>query len=67
MTACISPVTKNMKKLRFIKKILQIGKYSEAIVLPKMLLRALGWREKQKIEIIPDFKKGRIIIQDFKK
>jgi len=56
-----------MKKLRFIKKILQIGKYSEAIILPKILLRALGWREKQKIEIIPDLKKNRVIIQDFKK
>ncbi|MCX6811290.1 MAG: AbrB/MazE/SpoVT family DNA-binding domain-containing protein [Candidatus Berkelbacteria bacterium] len=56
-----------MKKFRFIKKILRLGRYSGAIVLPKMLLRALGWREKQRIEVIPDFKKGRIIIQDFKK
>jgi len=52
-----------MKKLRFIKKILQIGKYSQAIVLPKILLQALGWKEKQKIEIIPDFKKEIVIIR----
>jgi len=56
-----------MKKIRFIKKILKLGKYSEAIVIPKVILSVFGWRQKQKLEIIPDFKNGRIIIQDYKK
>ena len=55
-----------MKKIRFIKKIIRLGRYSEVIVLPKIMLQVFGWREKQRLEIIPDFKKGRIIIQDFK-
>jgi len=56
-----------MKKIRFQKKILQFGKYSYALVLPKMIVRALGWREKQKLEIVPDFAKGEIVIRDYKK
>lgn len=56
-----------MKKIRFIKKILDIGRFSRAVVIPKIVFDSLGWRAKQKIEIIPDFKKGRIIISDFKK
>ncbi len=56
-----------MKQLRFVKKILEIGRFSRAVVIPKIMLDSLGWRAKQKVEIIPDFKKGRIIIQDFKK
>lgn len=56
-----------MKNFRFIKRILEIGRFSRAIVIPKIMLDSLGWRAKQKVEIIPDFKNNRVIIKDFKK
>jgi bifunctional DNA-binding transcriptional regulator/antitoxin component of YhaV-PrlF toxin-antitoxin module len=52
-----------MKKLSFYKKILRFGRYSHAVVLPKILMDALGWRERQHLEIIPDFKRGELIIK----
>lgn len=48
------------------RKIFQMGKYSYAITLSKEVIKALGWREKQILEIVPDLKNKRLIIKDYK-
>lgn len=51
-------------KNKNIRKLLKIGKTSLASTLPKEMTDALGWREKQRVNIT---KKGsKIIISDWK-
>ena len=43
------------------------GGKSYAITLPIEVVRAWGWRERQKLQLTVDEKKKRIIVQDWKK
>lgn len=56
-----------MRFNRFIRKLGIVAKYSYSLIIPKQMVKALGWREKQRLEIIPDFKKNQIIIRDYEK
>ncbi len=49
----------------FVRKVIRLGKYSSAIVIPNQIVDELGIREKQKMTIRRDGK--RIIIEDWKK
>lgn len=53
-----SKVTKN------VRKIIQISQYSYGITLPVDDLRALGWKEKQKVVVRRE--DDRFIIEDWK-
>lgn len=48
------------------RKLSTSGLYSKVLVLPRAFLRALGWREDQKLEVALDEKKKRMIIKDAK-
>jgi antitoxin component of MazEF toxin-antitoxin module len=46
------------------RKLIRLGKSSLAVTLPKEILAALGWREKQKVVL--QKKSGGIFISDWK-
>lgn len=48
------------------RKLSTSGLYSKVLVLPRKFLRALRWREDQKLEVTLDEKRKRIIIKDAK-
>ena len=50
---------------RNIRKITRVGKTSLAVTLPVEIVRALGWREKQKV--IVKKVRGGMLIKDWKK
>ena len=39
------------KKRTFIRKITKSGRYARYVVIPKEILRDLGWKEKQKVTV----------------
>lgn len=53
------------KSTTFARKILQLGKYSLAIVLPKQVLRRFGWKERQKI-VVSVRGRDALVIRDWK-
>lgn len=53
------------KTTTFARKILQLGKYSLAIVLPKQVLRRFGWKERQKI-VVSVRGRDALVIRDWK-
>ncbi len=52
-------------KNKNVRKLLKLGKTSLAATLPKEMIQALGWREKQKVVIKKV--RGGILIKDWKK
>jgi len=48
------------------RKILQLGKYSKVIVIPRDFLRDLKWKENQMLKPALDKKNKRIIVKDAK-
>ncbi|MDO8638946.1 MAG: AbrB/MazE/SpoVT family DNA-binding domain-containing protein [Candidatus Daviesbacteria bacterium] len=46
-----------------IRKIISLGKYSAVVSLPKELMRKLGWKRGQKVEV--SSKRKKIEIKDF--
>ena len=53
---------------RNIRKLSRVGGgTSYSITLPIEVVRAFGWKEKQKLEIEVDKKRKKIIIKDWKK
>ncbi|MBU4360337.1 AbrB/MazE/SpoVT family DNA-binding domain-containing protein [Patescibacteria group bacterium] len=52
---------------KYIHKIGKVAKHSYAVVLPKKVIKDLRWREKQKIEIVYDKARKRVIISDWEK
>jgi bifunctional DNA-binding transcriptional regulator/antitoxin component of YhaV-PrlF toxin-antitoxin module len=55
-----------MPKRRFIRKLTKKGKYSYLLIVPKTIITALGWRERQKV-VLRIFGKNKILISDWKK
>lgn len=49
----------------FIRKLTKKSKYSYIISIPKQLIDAFGWRERQKLELKPKPKSQKITIQDW--
>lgn len=49
-----------------IRKLTTSGLYSKVLVLPRKFLRALRWREDQKLEVTLDEEKKQMIIKDAK-
>lgn len=47
-----------------IRKIIGLGKYSAIVSIPKDLMRKLGWRKGQKVEI--SAKRKTLQVKDFK-
>lgn len=54
-----------LKREKNIRKIRQLSPYSYGISLPVDQLRALGWREKQKVTVTQEGDK--LIIEDWEK
>jgi bifunctional DNA-binding transcriptional regulator/antitoxin component of YhaV-PrlF toxin-antitoxin module len=52
--------------MQVVRKITQSGRYSKVLNLPKDFLKSLNWKEKQKVIITLDDKKGRLIVEDYK-
>lgn len=48
-----------------IRKLTKIGRKSVGLTLPIEMVRALGWRERQKVKV--KVERGRVIISDWKK
>lgn len=48
------------------RKILQLGKYSKVIVIPREFLKELKWKENQMLELSLDKKNKRVIVKDAK-
>jgi len=48
------------------RKILQLGKYSRVIVIPREFLKELKWKENQMLELSLDKKNKRVLIKDAK-
>lgn len=49
---------------KVIRKLSTSGLYSKVLVLPRKFLRALRWREDQKLEVTLDEKGKRLIVKD---
>lgn len=47
-----------------IRKLISLGKYSAVVSIPKEMLRKLGWKRGQKVEV--EVERKRIQIKDFK-
>ncbi len=56
-----------MQELRFenTRKIGKVGKYSYCVTIPREIIRALGWRTRQRVLVGLDGDK--IVIRDWKK
>ncbi len=54
-------------KESFIRKIQKTSTHSYVINIPKELINQFGWREKQKLEIVFQGKKGEMTIKSYKK
>ncbi|MBU4482446.1 AbrB/MazE/SpoVT family DNA-binding domain-containing protein [Candidatus Parcubacteria bacterium] len=52
---------------KYIHKIRKVSTHSYAVTLPKQVVKDLKWREKQKIEIVYDKARKRVIISDWEK
>lgn len=50
--------------MKVVRKITQSGRYSKVLNIPKKFLKALGWREKQKVEVELDERRQRLIVED---
>ena len=48
--------------MAYIRKIGELGKYTNYITLPKALVNSLGWRRKQKLNV--SRVKGGVLIRD---
>ena len=57
--------TLNERNVRSLFKL--AGGKSYAITLPIEVVRAWGWQERQKLQLVIDEKKQRIIVQDWEK
>ena len=52
---------------KYIHKIRKVSTHSYAITMPKKVIKDLRWRENQKIEIVYDKARKRVIISDWEK
>lgn len=55
-----------MQKQQNIRKLSKKGKYSYYITIPGELVKKMGWKEKQKLEI-DIYGKDKLMISDWKK
>jgi len=52
---------------KFIRKLTRTSSHSYSVNIPKEIVKKLGWREKQKLEIIWDGKSESFKVKDWKK
>jgi len=50
---------------KFIRKVTKKGKYSYFVIIPKSILRLLGWRDRQKV-VLRKYGKEKVLISDWK-
>ncbi len=54
-----------MPKIKYTRKLTKKGKYSYFVILPKKIIDAFNWRDRQKV-VIRVFGKNKILISDWK-